>query len=205
MIAHSLSLVSTVAALLVGIGLFGGPGSARAAQDATAFVAEVGGRFVALLTAPVPIEEKEARARLLVEQAFDIPAVAQAVVGPSWNSATDTQRQEFIHLFTTYVVQRYVRALGDHRELRLTAVSLQSSEATGTLIGSRIAGDGVGVSPRVEWRVSSAEGRHKLTDVIVDGISMVRTQRHQLSAVLYRADGNLEVVLRLLRLKTRRG
>lgn len=205
MIAHSLSLVSAVAALLVGIGLIGGLGSARAADDATAFVAEVGGRFVELLTAPLPPEERELRARLLVEQAFDIPAVAQAVIGPYWLSATETQREEFVALFTAYVVQRYARALADHGELRLTAVALQSREPAGMLIGSRIAGNGFGISPRVEWRVASVEGRHKLIDVIIDGISMVRTQRHQLTAVLYRADGNLEVVLRLLRQKVRRG
>jgi phospholipid transport system substrate-binding protein len=205
MIGYSLSLVSAVATLLLAIGLATGPGSARAADDATAFVAEVGGRFVELLTAPLPPDEKEARARLLVEQAFDIPAVAQTVVGPYWKSATDAQRDEFNALFTTYLVRTYARALSDHGEMRLTAISLHSTEAAGTLIGSRIMGNGFGIWPRVDWRVASVEGRHKLVDVSVDGISMVRTQRHQIGGILYRADGNLEVVLRLLRQKVRRG
>ena len=205
MIGHSLSLVSTVATLLAVLGLAGHFAPARAGDDATAFVAEVGGRFVELLSAPSPLEEKEARARLLVEQAFDIPAVAQAIVGPYWKSASDVQRSEFASLFTAYLVRTYARALADHGEMRLTAISPQASEDAGLVIGSRIAHGGYGPSPRVDWRVATVDGGHKLVDVSVDGISMVRTQRHQIGSLLYRADGNLEVVLRLLRQKVRRG
>jgi phospholipid transport system substrate-binding protein len=205
MIGYSLSLVSTVATLLAVLGLAGQLGSVRAAEDPTAFVAEVGGRFVELLTAPLPPEEREARARLLVEQAFDIPAVAQAIVGPYWKSASDVQRSEFAALFTAYLVRTYASALADHGEMRLTAVSLQAREDAGLVIGSRIVHGGYGPSPRVDWRVATVDGGHKLVDVSVDGISMVRTQRHQIGGLLYRADGNLEVVLRLLRQKVRRG
>jgi phospholipid transport system substrate-binding protein len=205
MIGYSLSLVSTVAALLMGLCMLGQVTAARAADEATAFVSEVGGRFIALLTAPLPAEEREARARHLVERAFDVPAVAQAIVGPYWKSATEIQRGEFIALFTTYLVQTYASALADQGEMELTAVNLQAREEAGLVVASRIAHRGWGPMPRVEWRVASAHGDMKLIDVSVDGISMVRTQRQQIGSLLYRADGNLEVVLRLLRQKVRRG
>lgn len=203
MIGHSLSLVGTVAAVVLAIGLGGGVGPARAADDATAFVTEVGSRFVAVLTSPLPLAEKEADARALVMQAFDMPAVAEAVVGPYWKTATEVQREEFLPLFTAYLVRVYVGALADNGAMRLTSIGMQSREGAGMIVGSRIAHDRLGPSPRVEWRVASIGDRHWLVDVSVDGISMVRTQRHQLGGILYRSNGNLEVVLRLLRQKLR--
>jgi phospholipid transport system substrate-binding protein len=202
MFSHSLSVASAAVALLVLFGFVAGAGRARAADDPAAFVADLGTRFLAVLTSPLPQPDREKQFYGLIDEGFDTVAISRYVLGPYWDSATESQRQEFVLLFTRYMVQTFARSFGEWGALQLTAVSLQSNGPAGTLIGSRIGGPKA--SARVDWRVRGSADGNRVVDVIVDGISLMTTQHQQFAAVLHRAEGQVEVLLRLLRLKTRR-
>jgi phospholipid transport system substrate-binding protein len=202
MFGHSLSVASAAAALLVLFGLMAEGGRARAADDPAAFVADLGGRFLAVLTSPLPLPDREKQFYGLVDEGFDAPAIARYVLGPYWDSATESQRQEFTLLFTRYMVQTFARSFGEWGALQMTAVSLQSNGPSGVLIGSRIGG--AKASARVDWRLACSDRGNRVVDIIVDGISLMTTQHQQFTSVVRRADGQVEPLLRILRLKTRK-
>jgi phospholipid transport system substrate-binding protein len=79
--------------------------------------------------------------------------------------------------------------------------------------GSRSDGDGVvvstdvfspgGSSPlKIDWRLVSDNGTYKINDVIVEGVSMLVTQRSEFASVVQRNGGQVRGLLAMMREKT---
>src|SRR5438045_4593862 len=144
------------------------------AQDARAFVANLGNQAIQVLGPSVSPAQRIARFRQLFQNDFDVPGIGQFVLGRYWRTASPEEQQEFLKLFQEYVVQAYAGRLGEYggEQLRVT--------------GSRPNGDEIVVSsevPRpsgnrvvIDWRVINQGGRFKISDVYVAGISMKVTQ-----------------------------
>ena len=77
---------------------------ARAADDDAVFVSGLAQRTIDVLLSTRSQAEREAKFHELVDEAFDVPAIARFVLGPYWRTATDAQREEFQKLFETYIV-----------------------------------------------------------------------------------------------------
>ncbi len=60
-------------------------------------------------------------------------------------------------------------------------------------------------SVRVDWRVRGDAGTYKVVDIIIEGASMVITQRDEFASVIRRSGGNLQGLLARLRATTAPG
>ena len=54
---------------------------------------------------------------------------------------------------------------------------------------------------RIDWRIFGIKDKYKLFDIIVEGVSLVQTNRSQFSSVVRRNDGSISALLKLLRKK----
>jgi phospholipid transport system substrate-binding protein len=137
----------------------------------------------------------------LFDQDFDVPAIARFVLGRYWRLATPAQQQEFVRLFAVYTALAYSNRLAEYtgETLRVTG---SRPEPDGPIVTSEIVRPKGAPPTRVDWRLSSADGTYKITDVIVDGISMAVTQRSEFASVIQRHGGQVQGLLTLLRQKT---
>ena len=55
---------------------------------------------------------------------------------------------------------------------------------------------------RVDWRLINDDGAYKISDVIVDGVSMLVTQRSEFASVIQRHGGQIQGLIDLMRQKT---
>ncbi|MEC7028100.1 MAG: ABC transporter substrate-binding protein, partial [Pseudomonadota bacterium] len=56
---------------------------------------------------------------------------------------------------------------------------------------------------QIDWRVRYKDGKYKVIDIIVEGVSMSVTQRSDFSSVIQRGGGNVQVLIDHLREKTK--
>jgi phospholipid transport system substrate-binding protein len=191
--------------LLAAVALFiGGTISARpaaAAADPAALITDLGNRALAVLGKNVSPSQRDARFRELFDQDFDVPAIARFVLGRYWRIATPAQQQEFVRLFTIYTALAYSNRLAVYsgETLRVTG---SRPEPEGSIVTSEIVRPNGAPPTKVDWRLGWTDGTYKITDVIVDGISMAVTQRSEFASVIQRHGGQLQGLLRLLRQKT---
>jgi phospholipid transport system substrate-binding protein len=54
---------------------------------------------------------------------------------------------------------------------------------------------------KVDWRVRNKDGRYKIVDVLVEGVSMSLTQRSDFSSVIQAGGGDVQVLLNHLKQK----
>ena len=176
----------------------GAPRALAAAADPTSFVSDLASRALA----PMPNEDtavKQERFRQLFRQYFDVEACARAALGPYWLKATALQRQEFVGLYEDYVVIAYstaFRALGGES---FKVLGSQPDKGR-VIVTSRIQiSDAAPI--RVDWQLNSTNRGYKLTDVIVNGISMASTQHSDLVSVIQRNSGHVPALLVAMREK----
>ena len=192
MIRRSLLLSAFV--LLAGI-IGGAPRSLAAADDPVNFVSELGSRTLAAMGNGDTAAAKQGRFR----QYFDVEACARSALGPYWLKATAPQRQEFVELYEDYVV------IGN--SAHLGALGSESFKVLGShpdkgkvIVTSRI--QIAGAAPvRVDWLLNPTDRGYKVTDLIVNGISMASAQHSDLVSVIQRNNGQMPALLVALREK----
>ncbi len=175
---------------------------AEAATDASGFVADLGTRAIGVLTSQSSDADREARFRALFDEGFDVPAISRFVLGPYWRTASEAQQAEFIKLFEAYEVHAYSVRFSAYTGQQLKVLGSRPEGDKGALVLSQIATADGGAPVKVDWRVSGGDGSYKMTDVMVEGVSMALTERQQFASVIQRGGGQLEVLLKLLREKT---
>jgi phospholipid transport system substrate-binding protein len=181
--------------------LFGVIGAApsSAETDAAGFISDLGGRALAAIQSANSTVAKQAQFRQLFHQYFDVEACARAALGPYWNNATAQQRLEFVNLYEDYVVIGYSAHLGALRGDSFKVLGSQPDKER-VVVASRIEINGA-APIRLDWQLNSANHSYKVTDVIVNGISMASAQHSDLVSVIQRNNGHLSALLVALREK----
>src|ERR1700719_2994043 len=100
-------------ALLFAASLAAAP-RAAAAQDAAAFIQDLGDEAIQMLGSSVPPAQRTAHFRRLFEEDFDLPDAARFVLGPNARSFTPEQNQEFLTVFREYLAQAYSKRLAEY-------------------------------------------------------------------------------------------
>jgi phospholipid transport system substrate-binding protein len=186
------------ALLLLALALLGLAAPRAAAQDPRAFVNSLGERAIQVLAPSVSPAQRLARFRELFSTEFDVPGIGRFVLGRYWRTATPQEQQEFLSLFQEYVARAYSARLGAFggEPFRVTGTRPNGAE---TVVSSEIVLTSGPIN--LDWHLVGENGRYKITDVYIAGVSMKVTQRDEFAAVIQRAGGRVEGLLAQLRQK----
>ena len=72
----------------------------------------------------------------------------------------------------------------------------------GSLVSSEIVRPNGAPPAKVDWLLTEHDGAYKISDVIVEGVSMAVTQRSEFASVIQRHGGQVEGLITALRQKT---
>lgn len=179
----------------------GGP--VRAADDnpaASTFMQSLGEKAIQDLTdAAVPQPEREARFRRLLDEHFDMGAIAKFVLGRYWRTASEAQREEFRQLFEDFLVSSYSARFGEYRGKGFSVAGSDADNGA-VIVHSKIdmpSSEDI----RVDWRLRPADGSFHIVDIIVEGVSMAVTQRSEFASVI-QSRGGVDGLIEALRSKT---
>ena len=169
--------------------------------DAVAFMNQLWDRAVILLNNKTDAAIRIARFRELFRTNFDCPGIARFVLGRYWRTASNEEQQEFVKLFEDYVVFVYTARLSNFGGETMK-VRGSRSDGDGVIVSTDMISPGGAAPVKIDWRLVSANGFYKISDVIVEGISMAVTQRSEFASVVQRNGGQIRSLLALMREKT---
>jgi phospholipid transport system substrate-binding protein len=181
-------------------------GPAAASPDApdakaTAFMNELWNQALELLNKKAPPAEREARFRELFRKDFDTPGIARFVLGRYWRTASPQEQKEFLKLFDDYVVFVYTARWSDFEGEQFKITGTHPDQDS-VLVSTDVSTPGAPQAFKVDWRLKNDDGVYKISDVIVDGVSMLVTQRSEFASVIQRHGGQVQGLLNLMREKT---
>lgn len=127
----------------------------------------------------------------------DMPTIAQSVLGPPARSATASQLSAFAEAFQGYMARKYGRRF---REFLGGTVTVTGAQDTGryveVLANVTIPGD----APfEVRFRVWDRSGRPLFIDLLIEGVSLVISERSEIGSLLDRNGGSVDATTAALR------
>ena len=177
------------ALVLLAAGALLAPGSAVAdCAGAQAFIESAAQRTIAILNA----KDGDAADRLrqvadLMFEVADLSLIARLVLGRHWRTASEAQRAAYLDAFHTYALDslssRFAR-LGGGVSFKLVGrcVADDRDAQVGTEVRLPTRPDPV----RIDWRVRETDGRYRLVDVAIEGVSLVVSNRSEFDSVVSR-------------------
>ncbi len=174
---------------------------AAAAADPAAVITGLGNQALEVLGNNVDPKLRVARFRQLFSEDFDVPGIARFVLGRYWRVATEPQQQEFVKLFADYIALAYSNRLAEYsgETLRVTG---SRPAPDGSVVSSEIIRPNGAPPAKVDWVLTPHDGAYKISDVVVEGVSMAVTQRSEFASVIQRNGGQVQGLITALRQKT---
>lgn len=169
--------------------------------DAVAFMNTLWARAVEVLNNKTDPAIREARFRELFHTDFDCPGIARFVLGRYWRNASPEEQQEFVKLFEDYVVFVYTARLSNFAGESLKVRSSRR-DGDGVIVSTDVIHPGNAPPMKLDWRLVSENGSYKISDIIVEGISMMTTQRSEFASVVQRNGGQVRGLIAMMREKT---
>jgi phospholipid transport system substrate-binding protein len=146
-------------------------------------------------------KERSDNFRHLFVASFDLPEISQFVLGRYWKLATPEQQQDFIKEFQEMQVLNWTQRFKDYKGENL-AVTNAAKDDKGYAVDSELNRPSAAPLP-VEWKLHVGEaGQLQVTDIVVEGVSMVITQRSEYNSILQGNGGKIDALLNALRTKT---
>ena len=173
---------------------------ATAAQDASAFITNVGTQGIQAVGSDVSTPERLDRFRQLLQQDFDLPGIGLFALGRYRLSTTPQEQQEFFRLYPDFTVRAFSTRLNEYggASFRVTGRRPLGDE---TVVNSEIIrADGSRV--QLDWYLTDAGGQYRITDVAVGGVSMKIALRDQFASWIENNGGRASALLAVLRQQT---
>jgi phospholipid transport system substrate-binding protein len=123
----------------------------------------------------------------LLDGPIDLELIARLILGRHWRSASDAQQAEYLELFRAFALDNLANRLHVYSGEDFEIVGSQAVNDRDAVVATRVTGGGR--QPlKVDWRVRELrDGDLVAIDVIVEGISLVVTQRSEFSSVIERS------------------
>jgi phospholipid transport system substrate-binding protein len=162
------------------------------------FVLTLGNEALGVIRADMTPAQKQTFFHQLLQQDFDVPGIAQFVLGPYWRVASEPEKQEFRGLLEDYIVRVYSERFAQYRgeTLRVTG---SRSDPDGATVTSEIVRPQGAPPIKVDWRLSTCDGLYKISDVIIEGVSMGESERSEFASVIQRSGGQVQSLLAMMR------
>jgi phospholipid transport system substrate-binding protein len=141
----------------------------------------------------------------VLDEGTDLTLLGRLVLGRYWREANQRQRTEYLQLFRHYMLQTLVQRLRQYVGSDLSYAGERFQIIASRPVGERDVLVQSRVAPpssqplRVDWRLRERPGEPVIIDLIVEGISLLVTQRSEFAAVLER--GGVDGLLAELRVR----
>ncbi len=144
-------------------------------------------------------KERQHNFRKILHRYFDVDRIGRLALGRYWRKATKGEKSEYLILFEDLLVVTYASRFKTYSTEKLE-VNGSSARGGGVLVNSQFKKEGQ--KPiRVVWRVRFPNGTSKIFDIVVEGVSLIQTQRSQFSSVIRRNGGKISALLEVLKEK----
>lgn len=180
-------MLGLAAAMLLPFGRIGPLAAAPDPADASAFVGLAGEKVLAVLrNRSLSDDQKLERLVEILDGPIDLELVGRLVLGRHWRAATPEQQAEYQRLFRGYALETLASQLNLYSGQTFEIAGAQVANDRDTVVNMVIRSD---TRPplQVDWRLRDRDdGELVAIDMVVEGVSMIITQRDQFGSIIQR-------------------
>ena len=170
------------------------------AKDPSALIIEIVDEAATVLSSSKSVNVKIETLNDIAERSVDIDGIGMYTLGKYRKSLSENQIKEYKTLFRKYFLKSFSSRLSEYTDPKINVLSEEIINKKYTIVSSVLEANEKRPKIKIDWRVYTINPEKPLVrDLIIEGLSLVRTQREEFSSVIQNGDGNIEVLFSNLR------
>ena len=163
------------------------------------FVQSTVNRASEILSKNISIEEKITGLKIIAKETVDIRGVGFYSLGSTRKVLNDNQKQKYFELFENYFLKSFSSRLSEYTNPKINVQSKNVINKNYTIVNSVLVGTTNRQEIKIDWRVYTKNPDDPLIrDLIIEGLSLARTQKEEFASVLNSNDGNINALFKIL-------
>ena len=163
------------------------------------FVQSTVNRASQILSKNISKEEKMNELKSIAKETVDIIGVGLYSLGAARKNLNDNQKNKYIKLFEAYFLKSFSSRLAEYTNPELEVQDKKILNKNYTIVNSLLVETPERPEVKIDWRVYTKDPNNPLIrDLIIEGLSLARTQKEEFSSILSSNDGNIESLFKTL-------
>ena len=167
--------------------------------EADVFVQSTVNRASKILSNNISKEEKIKKLKSVAEDTVDIKGIGFYTLGPTRKTLNDEQKNTYKDLFRNYFLKSFSSRLAEYTNPQIDVIGKEVLNENYTIVNSLLKGTSERPEIKIDWRIYTKDPKNPLIrDLIIEGLSLARTQKEEFSSILNSNDGNINALFKSL-------
>ena len=163
------------------------------------FVQSTVNRASEILAKNISKEEKTNGLKIIAKETVDIIGVGFYSLGSARKNLNDNQKQKYFDLFEDYFLKSFSSRLSEYTNPKIEVQSKKVINKNYTIVNSVLASTSDRPEVKIDWRIYTKNPDNPLIrDLIIEGLSLARTQKEEFASILNSNDGDINALFRTL-------
>ena len=166
------------------------------AVEADVFIQSTVNRAASTLGGNLTKEERVLELKQIAQDTVDITGIGYYSLGSHRKDLDKDQLSNYSRVFKEYFLKSFSSRLAEYSNPKIKVISKNKINKNYTIVLSKLVATDSRPEVKIEWRVYTKNPDNLLIrDLIIEGLSLARTQKEEFNSIINSNDGNIEVLL----------
>ena len=169
------------------------------AKDPSELINNIVNEASLILKSSDPVESKIIKLNDIAERSVDINGIGLYALGKHKKSMSEDQKLKYNKLFKSYFLKSFSSRLVDYSDPKINVVSQKKINEKYTIVNSTLEATSKTPEIKIDWRIYTKNpDKPLIRDLIVEGLSLARTQKEEFNSVIQNNNGDLNSLFKVL-------
>ena len=163
------------------------------------FVQSTVNRASSLLSKDITKDEKIEELKKIAQETVDIKGIGFYTLGAVRKTLNDEEKKEYAILFEKYFLKSFSSRLAEYTNPEIDVLEKNVLNENYTIVNSLLKATNERPEVKIDWRIYTKNPTNPLIrDLIIEGLSLARTQKEEFSSILNSNDNDINVLFQTL-------
>ena len=163
------------------------------------FVQSTVNRASQVLSKDISKEDKINELKSIAKETVDIRGIGFYTLGSARKNLDNDQKLKYFILFEKYFLKSFSSRLSEYTNPKIEVQGKEVLNKNYTIVKSLLISTSERPEVKIDWRVYTKNPDSPLIrDLIIEGLSLARTQKEEFASILNSNDGNIVSLLKIL-------
>ena len=159
------------------------------------FVQSTVNRAAKTLSANLTKEERVEKLKEIASDTVDINGIGYYTLGAYRKNISNEQIEQYNVLFEQYFLKSFSSRLAEYSNPEIEVVSKKKINENYTMVSSILVSTEQRPEVKIDWRIYTKDSENpKIRDLIIEGLSLARTQKEEFSSIIQSNDGDINAL-----------
>lgn len=169
------------------------------AIEADVFVQSTVNRASSILSKEISKNQKIQELKVIAKETVDIEGIGLYTLGGYRKEMTENELNKYTELFQQYFLKSFSSRLAEYTNPEISVNSKEVLSENYTIVNSVLKGTSDRPEVKIDWRIYTKNQDNPLIrDLIIEGLSLARTQKEEFSSIINSNNGDFEVLFKTL-------